>query len=79
MFSRGRDPVPAGGALRARHDEVVGGLRRGLLAAQLGALGLPAALEHLRQPVDDDVEKAADAEADRRGAPTRAKIGSIVK
>jgi len=40
-------------------------LRRGFLAAQLGALRLPPALEHLRHAVDHDVEEAADAQADQ--------------
>jgi L-iditol 2-dehydrogenase len=37
------------------------------LARELGALCAPVALEHLRQPVDDDVEEAADAGADDEG------------
>ena len=58
------DPVAAAGACRARRPQVVdvGGRRR--LAGELGALRAPIALEHLRQPVHDDVEKAADAQAD---------------
>src|SRR5512144_1672117 len=55
-------------ALRARYDEVVRRCLGRRLAAQLGALRLPAALEHLRHPVDDDVEEASDAEPDQRGA-----------
>ena len=55
--------VAAGGALRARRDEVVvGQVGRGF-SRQLGALGTPAALEHLGQTMDDYVDEAPDAKA----------------
>ena len=61
-------------ARRARDDQVVGRARSGRLAAQLGALRLPAALEHLRQPVDHDVQEAADAQPDDSGSVAK-RIG----
>src|SRR4029453_7692496 len=54
-------------ACGARREEIVARPFGELLATQLGALIAPALLEHLRQPVDHDVQKAADTQAHDRG------------
>jgi hypothetical protein len=65
----------APGAGRARADQVEGlvvGRGGGLLVGQQGAaFALPLALHHHRQPVDDDIEKAAyqQTEQARDGDP----------
>ena len=56
--------MTARGASRTRNDQVVRGLFGDLLATELGALRPPAAIEHYRQPVNDDVQETADAKAD---------------
>jgi len=48
-----------------------GGVEDALAARELGALRGPASLQDLRQPVDDDVEEAADAQADHGGRGQR--------
>jgi prepilin signal peptidase PulO-like enzyme (type II secretory pathway) len=60
------DPVAAMRAGGAGNDEVVRRCFGGRFAPQLGALRVPSALEHPRQPMDDDVEEAADDQADHR-------------
>ena len=66
----GADAVPARRARRARDDEVIPWLRR-RLPGEFGALFAPAALEHLRQPVDDDVEERAHAKPEHQRNPGR--------
>jgi hypothetical protein len=59
------DLMAAGGTARARRRERE--RRCGFLvrdAEQVGAFHTPAALEHERQPVDDDVQEAADTKAE---------------
>src|SRR5437868_5707600 len=58
--------MSARGALRARNGEVIGGRFRRVLASQLGPLLRPSALQHFGQPMDDDVQEAADEQTDER-------------
>src|SRR5690606_29385550 len=63
------DAAPARRAARARNEQVIG-LRGGeRLAGELGALGAPFALQHLRQAMDDDVEERARAQAENERHP----------
>jgi hypothetical protein len=57
--------------LRTRHNQVVGGQRGRRIAGKLGALCLPASLQHPRQPMDDDVEEAPDQQAGDAGEDQR--------
>ena len=79
MFSSALMLCPQAGHASAARRGCSAALRRRRLAAQLGALRLPAALEHLRQAVDHDVEEAADAKPDGGRATAVATAGSSKK
>jgi hypothetical protein len=57
--------VIARGATRARRDEVVAFVPWRRLAFPFGALCLPLALHHLGEPMDDNVQKAADGKPEQ--------------
>ena len=58
----------AGRAVRSRHEQVVGGPRRGVTPREFLALCAPLGLEHAGQAVDDHIEEAADQEPEQRCA-----------
>ena len=50
-------------AARARHNQAEGRFFRQGFSLHVGAFGLPLGFEHDRQAVNDDIEKAADQQA----------------
>jgi hypothetical protein len=48
-----------------RNNEIIGGGGRRFLAAQFGALLLPAKLHHFRQAVDHHIQEAADHQPEK--------------
>ncbi len=58
--------------MRMRQQQVIGrGVGGGRQAEYIVCLGAPVALEHFRQSPDDDVDKAADDQAENECAKNK--------
>ncbi len=80
MFSAAEMGCPHDGQAERGTTRLYGGASGTVSPLQLGALQRPAAVQHLRQAVDDDVEKAADAEADeQRGDDQERRVDDHLK